>query len=199
MIAVTWDLGGRVPNLTVGGGLYTPSGYPFRDMTNGYQLQSDPAANYDGAPPATRYDIMKQESALLLPSIAAAYRITPDLDVGVRLTAGNFKSTTQVIVWGTPANWEEDVKKDVLFTADVKDAFLPAAGLGASYRIGPNIELGANWTSPVVIKAKGTAVTVRGPGNDPTRVIGAVPDANARCDKGGTDAEQKAASASSYR
>ncbi len=192
VIAVSWDLGGRVPNLTVGGGLNTPSGYPFRDMTNGYQFQTDASASFDAAPPATRYDIMTQESALLFPSLAAAYRITPDLDVGVRLTAGNFKSKTQVVVWGTPANWEEDVKKDVLFTADVKDGFIPAAGIGASYRIGPSIELGASWSSPIVIKSQGTAVTARGPGNDPTRTTGPVPDAMARCAKGGTLEEQKA-------
>jgi long-subunit fatty acid transport protein len=192
VVAVSWDLGGRVPNLTIGGGLYTPSGYPFRDMTNGYQFQTDPAANYDGAPPPTRYDIMTQESALLFPSVAAAYRITPDLDIGVRLTAGNFKSKTQVVVWATPNNWEEDVKKDAMLTADVSDGFIPAAGIGVSYRIGPNIELGANWTSPIVIKSHGTATSLKGPGNDPSLELGAVPDANARCAKGGTMEESKA-------
>jgi long-subunit fatty acid transport protein len=191
VIAVSWDLGGRVPGLTLGGGLYTPSGYPFRDMSNGYEFQTAPGAN-NTAPPPTRYDVMTQESALLFPSIAAAYRITPDLDVGVRLTAGNFKSKTQVVVWGTPANWEEDVSKDALFTADVKDSFIPAAGLGATYRIGPNIELGANWSSPIVIKSQGTAVSLRGPGNDPLRTIGPLPDDVARCAKGGTVEEQKA-------
>jgi len=192
VIAVTSDLGGRVPGLTIGGGLYTPSGYPFRDMTQGYQFQTDPNANYAVAPPPTRYDVMTQESALLLPSLAAAYRITPDLDVGVRLTAGNLKSKTQVVVWGTPYNVDEDVKNDALFTADVKDGFIPAAGLGATYRIGPNIELGANWTSPVVIKAKGTAQSLKGPSVDPARQIGAVPDAEALCETGGDMTKQKA-------
>lgn len=189
VITVTSDLGGRVPGLTIGGGLYTPSGYPFRDMSQGYTFNGETDAV---APPPTRYDIMTQESALLLPSLAAAYRITPDLDVGVRLTAGNLKSKTQVVVWGTPGNVEEDIKKDALFTADVKDPFIPSMGLGATYRIGPNVELGANWTAPVSIKAKGTAKSVRGPSVDMSRQIGNVPDAEAICETGGTMAEQKA-------
>lgn len=192
VLVVSWDLGGRVPNLTLAGGLYTPSGYPFRDMTNGYQFQTSATANFDEAPPPTRYDVMTQESALLLPSIAAAYRITPDLDVGARFTAGNLKSKTQVVVWGTPGNVEEDIKKDALFTADVKDSFIPAFGLGATYRIGPSIELGASFTSPVVIKAKGTAQSQRGPSVDMSRQIGPVPDSMAICQTGGTMEQQRA-------
>ncbi|HUS29366.1 MAG TPA: outer membrane protein transport protein, partial [Kofleriaceae bacterium] len=192
VIVITSDLGDRVPGLTIGGGLYTPSGYPFRDMSQGYQFQTDPNADYSVAPPPTRYDVMTQESALLLPSVAAAYRITPDLDVGVRLTAGNLKSKTQVVVWGTPGNVEEDIKKDALFTADVKDGFIPAAGLGVTYRATPNIELGANWTSPVVVRAKGTAKSVRGASVDMSRSIGNVPDSEAKCETGGTMTEQKA-------
>lgn len=189
VIVVTSDLGGRVPHLTIGGGLYTPSGYPFRDMSQGYDFNNE---SDSVAPPATRYDIMKQESALLLPSIAAAYRVTPDLDLGVRLTAGNLKSTTTVVVWGTPGNVDEDIKNDALFTADVKDPFIPTMGLGANYRIGKNIELGAQWTAPVNIRAKGTAKSLKGPSVDPARQIGNVPDDQAICEAGGTMTEQKA-------
>jgi long-subunit fatty acid transport protein len=192
VVAVSWDLGGRVPNLSVAAGLFTPSGYPFRDMSQGYQFQTDPGANYNDAPPPTRYDIMQQESAALLPSIAAAYRILPELDVGVRLTAGNVKSKTTVVVWGTPGNVEEDIKKDALFTAEVKDSFVPGAGIGATYRVGPSIELGASWNSPLVIRTKGTAQSLRGPGNDPSRQIGPRPDAEAQCEPGGTMEKQKA-------
>jgi long-subunit fatty acid transport protein len=192
ILAVAWDLGGRVPGLAVAAGLYTPSGYPFRDMTNGYVFQTDAAADFSVAPPPTRYDIMQQESALLLPSLAAAYRITPDLDVGVRLTAGNLKSKTSAVVWGTPGNVEEDIKKDALFTAEVSDGFIPAAGIGVTYRIGPAIELGASWSSPIVVKAKGTAQSARGPGNDASRQIGPVPDAEAVCEPGGTMEKQMA-------
>lgn len=191
VLAVAWDLGGRVPGLAVAGGLYTPTGYPFRDMSQGYDFQRD-VTNDNIAPPPTRYDIMKQESAMLLPSIAAAYRITPDLDVGVRFTAGNLNSKTTVVVWGTPYNVDEDIRNDSLFTAEVKDPFIPTGGLGATYRIGPNLELGANFTAPVVIKAKGTAKSIKGPSTDQSKVIGPVPDAMAKCATGGTMEEQKA-------
>jgi len=180
----------QVEGLTVAGGLYTPQGYPFRDMSNGYDFQTSETASFDARPPATRYDVMTQESALLLPSIAVAYRVLPDLDVGARFTAGNLKSKTQVVVWGTPGNVEEDVKKDALFTADVKDSFIPAFGLGATYRIGPSIELGAAWTSPINIRAKGTAESARGPGNDPGREIG--PSMTPICSDGGSFEKQKA-------
>jgi long-subunit fatty acid transport protein len=191
VLVVAWDLGGRVPGLAIAGGLYTPSGYPFRDMSNGYDFERDVTTD-SIAPPPTRYDIMHQESALLLPSIGAGYRITPDLDVGARFTAGNLKSKTQVVVWGTPFNVDEDIRNDSIFTADVADGFIPTGGLGATYRIGPTIELGANWTAPVVIKAKGTAKSVKGPSTDQSKVIGPLPDAMATCSKGGTFEEQKA-------
>ncbi len=194
VIVVSWDLGDRIPGLTTAVGLYTPSGYPFRDMSQGFEFDAvvDPNTDSTIAPPPTRYDVWKQESALLLPSIAFAYRILPELSVGVRLTAGNLKSKTQVVVWGTPGNVEEDIKKDALFTADVKDGFIPAAGIGANYRIGRNIELGANWTSPVAIHATGTAQSLRGSSVDQTRQVGPVPDADAVCETGGTMEAQKA-------
>lgn len=184
----------QVKGLTIAGGLYTPSGYPFRDMSQGFDFEpvADPNTPSTNAPPPTRYDVWTQESALLLPSIAVAYRVLPDLDIGARFTAGRLKSKTQVVVWGTPGNVEEDVKKDALFTADVSDGFIPGAGLGATYRIGSSIELGAAWTSPLVIRAKGTAESLRGSGNDASRVIGPIADAESICATGGTMAQQKA-------
>jgi long-subunit fatty acid transport protein len=182
----------QVRGLTLAAGLFTPQAYPFRDLSQGFKFETSDTGNFDVAPPPTRYDVWTQESALLMPSIAAAYRILPNLDVGARFTAGNFKTKTQVVVWGTPGNVEEDIKKDALFTADVKDNFIPALGLGATYRIGPSIELGAQWTSPIVIKAKGTARSLRGPANDESKQIGPVPDDMAICQTGGTMEEQRA-------
>lgn len=191
VVAVAWDLGGRVPGLAIAGGLYTPTGYPFRDMSQGYDFERD-ASSDTIAPPPTRYDVMRQESALLLPTIAAAYRVMPDLDIGARFTVGNLKNKTTVMVWGTPANVDEDVRHDSLFTADVSDSFIPTGGIGALYRIGPNVELGANYSLPIVIRAKGSATSIKGPSTDQTKVVGPVPDAQARCAPGGTFEEQKA-------
>ncbi len=194
IVAVVTDLGGKVPNLRLAAGLFAPSGYPFRDMTGGWKFPTagDPNADVNTPPPPSRYDILTQESRLLLPSIAASYRILPQLDVGARFTAGSVQSKSQVAVWGTPVNVAESVNQDSLFTADVKDGFIPAFGIGVTYRPTPAIEIGANFNSPIVIKASGTAVSAKAPGVDTARVVGPLPDDQAACATGGTFEEQKA-------
>ena len=196
VVAVVSDLGGVVPNLHVAAGLFTPQGYPFRDMSNGYKFQTVEAnVPGAGAPPPSRYDVLEQEAALLLPSVAAAYRVHPNLDLGARFSAGNFTNKTTVAVWGVPTSVEESILTDSMFTADVKDSFVPTFGLGLAYRPTPEIEIGASYTSPIVIDAKGTAVTASGPDvtlNGNPIEVGPVPDAMAACAPGGTMAEQKA-------
>lgn len=159
VIAIATDLGGRVSNLHLAGGLFAPNAYPFRDMTNGYAFNG----NFATPPPATRYDILKQEGAVLLPSIAASYRITPQLDAGIRLTWGIAQLKSTVALWGAPDNYEENVKNDGTLAVDVSDNFIPAAGLGITYRPTPNIELGASWNSMAVIQARGTGQSELGP------------------------------------
>ena len=193
VVAVVTDLNGKVPNLRLAVGLYAPSGYPFRDMSAGYKFPS--AANPgdpNAAPPPTRYDILEQESKLLLPTIAASYRILPELDVGARFTAGNLQSKSVVAVWGTPVNVTESVNQDSLFTAEVSDGFIPAFGIGATYRPTPNIEVGAVYNSAFVIRAKGTAQSVKGPGVSKNTTLGPIPDAMTSCATGGTFEKQKA-------
>ena len=194
VIAVVSDLNGAVPNLRVAAGIYAPSGYPFRNMTAGYKFPrlDDPDANTDAAPPPTRYDILEQESRLLLPSLAASYRILPELDIGARFTAGNVQSKSTVAVWGTPFNVVERPGDDSLFSTEVKDGFIPAFGLGLTYRPTPAIEIGANYSSAIVIKAKGTATSAKGVNVSPVRVIGPLPDDMTSCDTGGTFEQQKA-------
>jgi long-subunit fatty acid transport protein len=182
VIAVVSDLNGVVPGLHVALGLYAPSGYPFRDMTNGYPLERF-AQDTGIKAPGSRYDVLTSESALIFPSIAAAYRILPQLDVGARFSAGNAKAKTSVAVWGTPGNVDESIRHDTLFSADVKDKFVPAFGLGATYRPTPNIELGAVYNSSATLRTEGTARSVKGPGVDTAREVGPIPadfDAGAR-------------------
>ena len=187
VVAVVTDLGGRLGDARLALGLYAPQGYPFRDMTAGYKfpVAGDPNADLTSAPPPTRYDIMTQESRLLLPTIAAAYRLSPKLDLGARFTAGSVQSKSVVAVWGTPFNVGESVANDSLFTADVKDGFIPGFGLGFAYRPSANLEIGFNYSSSLVIKAKGTASSVKGPGVSADRAIGPVPDEMASCQTGG--------------
>ncbi len=159
IIAVVSDLGGAVKGLHVAAGIYAPNGYPFRDMSNGYVFNGD----FNTAPPPTRYDVIKQEGAILLPSIAASYRITPQLDVGGRFTLGFADTDTTTTVWGTPGNVTEDVQSDSLFRLKAKDSFIPAFGLGVTYRPTPNLEIGAAYNSQVTVHAKGTATSEKGP------------------------------------
>lgn len=185
VLVVASDLGGMVNGLRVAAGLYAPNAYPFRDMSGGYQFNGD----LNAPPPPTRYDIVEQEAAVILPSIAASYRILPNLDVGVRLSWGfaNLKST--VAVWGRSGNFEEDVKKDGLLTADASDSFVPAAGIGVAWRPTPHLEVGAAWSSMAVVQAKGTAQSLLGPNAAPTGsevTIHPVDDQIARCAPGGT-------------
>ncbi|MBL9015202.1 MAG: outer membrane protein transport protein [Myxococcales bacterium] len=194
VVAVVSDLMGKVCGLRIAAGLYAPTGYPFRDMSQGYQFPSvanglDPNAV---APPPTRYDVLKQESKLLLPTIAASYRILPELDVGARFTAGNLETKSQVAVWGTPVNVTESVAQDSLFTAEVSDGFIPAFGIGATYRPTPNIEVGAVYNSPFIIRAKGTAQSIKGPGVSRNTSLGPIPDDMVSCATGGTFEKQKA-------
>lgn len=199
VIGIVSDLGGKVPHLSAGFGLYAPNAYPFRRMNNvgGQNYFIETNGNYDfpafGAPPPpTRYDIVEQEGAVILPSLVAAYRVLPNLDVGARLSVGFAKVKSTIAVWGSPANLTEWIKGDGLFTLDAKDSLVIAGGLGAAYRIGKNIELGANFTPQTNITAKGNAHAVNGPNvslnGEPFMVS---PSGSTRCEAGGTNQFQK--------
>ncbi len=187
------EFGGHVPGLHVAVGLYAPNAYPFRDMCT--QLPTGGCQKYvfngdfNIPPPVTRYDIMSQDAAVILPSLGVAYSILPELDVGGRLSVGNATLKSKTAIWGIPGNYEEDVKKDGQFEVDASDYFVPAFGLGVTYRPTPNIELGLNYSSQIDIHASGNAHAVNGPS---VNINGTVPTIeppdpqNARCAKGGT-------------
>jgi long-subunit fatty acid transport protein len=194
LVAVISDLGGRIKGLHVAAGVYAPNSYPFRDMATcpagqacyHYQFNSD-----DRAPLPTRYDIMKQDAAIILPSVAVAYSVLPELDLGARFSAGfaQLKSTTAV--WANPANYEEYVKSDGVISVDAKDSFIPEVSFGATYRPTPFLEFGARYTSELDIHAKGTAASLNGPaaniGGNPIEVVPTQPGME-RCAPGGVDA-----------
>jgi long-subunit fatty acid transport protein len=199
VIAVLSDLGGRIPGLHVGAGIYAPNAYPFRDLCTElsggcqkYQFGDNPNI----PPPPSRYDVMKQDAAVFLPSLAAAYRILPELDVGLRGSWGfaNLKSTTAL--WGSAdPNYEENIKKDGVINADVSDSFVFGYGLGATYRPTPSLELAANYSSELDIYGKGTATSQLGPSAGLPGLmttIGPKPDNEATCARGGTPDALKA-------
>lgn len=201
VVAVISDLGGKIEGLHVAAGIYAPNAYPFRDMSQGYHFCSDvthaasTCPDLQKPPPATRYDIITQEAAVILPSVAVAYSVTKQLDLGARFSAGfaNLKSTTAI--WGQ-ANFEEWVESDGIINISAKDNFVPAFGFGATFRPTPEIEVAANWASQIDIHAKGTATAQNGPNVAVAMqvpVIGPPPDgAPTICAAGGTFAAQKA-------
>ena len=192
VVAVVTDLGGRVPGLHVAVGLYAPNAYPFRNMSNVDGVSwsfSQTDFNRTTPPPPTRYDIINQQAAVLLPSLAIAYRIAPQIDVGVRLSAGFASLKSTVALWGIPLNYEEYVKKDGVITLDATSSVFPSAGAGATFHVTPAFDIAANYTSEIDIHGKGTAVSTNGPDVNLAGaqvLIEPVPDSAARCAPGGT-------------
>src|SRR6266850_1502942 len=171
VIAVSTDLGDRIPGLRVAVGIYAPNAYPFRDMNkvNGQNyFAPNSAGAYDfpafgSPPPPSRYDVIHQEAAIILPSLAVGYRALPQLDVGARFSAGFATIKSGAAVWGMPANYEENVKQDGLITVNAKANFIPQYSFGATYHATPNLDVAARYTSELDIHAKGTAQSINGP------------------------------------
>jgi long-subunit fatty acid transport protein len=199
VFAVISDLGGRVPGLHLGFGVYAPNSYPFRDLctqqSSGcqkYVFNSDPNV----PPPSTRYDVMKQDAVVIIPSLVAAYRVLPQLDVGLRLSAAYARLKSTTALWASVLpNYEEDVQKDGVLAVDATDGFVPGFGLGVTFRPTPNLEFGANYSSEFDLHTKGTATSQLGPSAGVPGIpvtTGPVDDSEARCATGGTPQALKA-------
>ncbi len=198
VIAITSDLGKVVPGLTVAAGLYAPNSYPFRRMCTEqpgggcrpYTFNGDP----NEAPSPARYDIVEQDALLLMPTIAASYRITDKLDVGARFGVGRAHIDSKIHVWGKPGNLVEDVGGDGLFHIEGEDNFVPGFGVGAAFRPTANIELAAVYNSKLTLGAKGWAHAELGPRTGATGIdvmVAPLPDEAARCGTGGTAERQR--------
>ncbi len=203
LIGIVSDLNGAIPKLHVGFSVYAPNAYPFRNLNNvngqPYYFK-DPSTgafsfpSFGNAPPPTRYDIVNQSAAIVLPTIAAAYSILPNLDVGARFSAGFAQLQSTVAVWGL-TNYEENPKQDGLVTIDATDKFVTTYGFGATYRPLPNLELAAQWSAPIDIHGEGNAYSANGPDvtlNGTAVSVTPKPDAMTNCAKGGTAAALKA-------
>jgi long-subunit fatty acid transport protein len=199
-IAIVSDLGGAVPGLHVGGGLYTTNAYPDRNMNyvNGRPYFTIENGTYTfpafgDPPPPTRYDIIDQTAVIISPAIAASYRVLPQLDIGARFQLGFAHLKSTVAIWGGLANYDEDVKKDGVFNLDAKGTTY-GFGVGANFRATPNIEIGLHYNEQMDIQAKGDAVAANGPGvslNNQPVVVLPVDDDAARCATGGTPEKLK--------
>lgn len=184
LIAMGSDLGRSVPGLHVGLGVMAPNAYPGRSLGADY-LFEDPNA----PPPASRYDIVEQEAATVLPSLALAYAVGDVLSVGVRLSWGFADIKASNYTWALP-NYADWVAADGLFTLEARDNFVPGFGAGVLYRPIDRVELGVSYSSALHVAATGTGTTVLGSyAADPTnggvedRII---PEQLWDCAQGGT-------------
>ena len=166
MISVAIDLEKQVKGLHVAFGLVAPTAYPVRDFSaDDWTINEDDA---DRPPPPSRYDIVHQEAAVVMPSLAAGYRINDKLDVGGRFTWGvaNLKAST--FTWRAQ-NYEEWTGADAFFDVETKDNFVPGFGLGVLFRPSDAIEVGLSWDSQMNVHAKGTGLGV--PSNQTQPVV----------------------------
>ena len=156
VIGVASDLGSPDSGLVVAAGVITPHGYPEREFTPDYEFEADGVA-----PPPQRYDVMRQNAVKVGPSVAAAYRVNEDLDVGARFTWGVAHIEATSYLWGL-RNYEEHVARDGYFDVQATDYFVPNFGLGLRYRPTSFLEVGASYASAAKANARGEGVAVLG-------------------------------------
>ena len=143
----------RVGGWTVAAGLLAPQGYGARDY---------PALMDGGLPAPQRYDTITQRGLVALPSIGAGFR-SGRWRAGVRLSWGVARAQSTSASHGI-INDPEDPSFDVVSSLDADDRFVPAAGAGVQLDLGDGAELGVAWTSPIPVRARGTATSQLGPG-----------------------------------
>jgi long-chain fatty acid transport protein len=148
LIAVASDLGGSVPGLRVALGVMAPNAYPGRNFGE-YQLE-DPGV----PPPPQRYDVVDQEAATVLPSIAASYSIGDTIDIGARFSWGFASLQATTYTWAL-RNFSESVDNDGEFRLDVKDNFVPGFGAGVLFRPVRALEIGLAYSSALDVNARG--------------------------------------------
>lgn len=185
LVALSTDLGLDLP-LTFGVGVYAPQGYPSRAFPETWSTGGDAG---DPAPGPQRYDVIKQDVIVALPSVAVGWRPVSWAAVGARLSWGVVNLRHRSALWAFE-NFQEDPGLDGVFDADVSDGFVPGAGVGVLLDPFSFLTLALSWDSPMAVDAKGSGAATLGPGvgfagvqddiepvNDP---------AQARCGVGGT-------------
>lgn len=191
VVAVTSDLGGAVPHLRVGAGLYAPNSYPSRELcthqASGACTKEDFNGDPNVLPSPARYDVVSRDAVLVMPTLAASYRVMPKLDVGARFGWGFANAKSQIHLWSAARNVVEDVGGDSLLRVNGKDNFVPSYGAGLTFRPTPELELAAVYNSEIHIDTKGTASTELGPrsGSGVPVMVVPIDDEFAACEKGG--------------
>lgn len=140
-VAVTWKPR-TLPRLTIAGGVWTPYLGVNSWRENGPQRYSDVTLN---------------GSLLAVPEIAAAYRVTDSLSVGVGLQDMIVRFRSRVVLSGcTELNCApEDPSFDALSEVKTTTAFTPSAIVGATYATGA-IRMGLAVQLPFYVRSSGT-------------------------------------------
>lgn len=147
MVAVTSDLG--LDRVTFALGAYGPSGVPNRTYPLGVE----------GKPSPARYDLVQSRSILVLPTAAAAIRVTDALDVGiaahlVAVSADELSvSSSETSTTLCPNHEYRPCDSAGRLRAT---GYSAAASLGALLRPSPWLALGVNVRTAATVAATGT-------------------------------------------
>lgn len=112
----------------------------------------------EGAPAATRYDLVQSRSTVLLPTLSAGYRVTPGLDVGLSMHAAVAHFAETRISYADVG----DACKNVEYQPCDRPSSLAAnatsfgATLGALARPTPNLAFGLSVRTPIHLEGDGT-------------------------------------------
>jgi long-subunit fatty acid transport protein len=155
----------KIGNLALGQGVFAPAAVPNRDFPCLVEDRCQISAN--GAPLPARYDIVDQHALTLFPSLAVAYRVHPQVDVGVRVSWGLASVEARNFPWALP-NRAENPRAETDFEMSVSDNFVPTFGAGVLFRPTDFLEVGAAYASASKIRAKGTGNATFGDQVSPT-------------------------------
>jgi long-subunit fatty acid transport protein len=173
-------------------GLYAPQAFPNRDFP--CLTVTDCTVDAAGTAAPQRYDIVHQESIIAFPSLALAYRLLPQLDLGARASWGFATVKARNFTWAT-INHGEDPGYDGDFQASATDSMVLSFGFGALYRPTNFLEIGAAFSTGGKVRSKGNGTATLGSKvqfvNLHPIIEPVTPDAAAACERGGTVPELK--------
>jgi long-chain fatty acid transport protein len=153
---------GYFDRFTIAAGVFGPSGVGNRTYPLGVS----------GAPSAARYDVVQAKTFVALPTLAFAYRVTDEIDLGVGLHAViasfDLTSVSSTDISRALCPTVEYVGCDAQ-TRVQTTAFTYAGSLGAMWHPSPSFAMGLNVRSPITIDSEGTA-NASAPAVTPTTV-----------------------------
>ena len=147
-LAMSTDFG-SLDRFTVAAGVFSPP-----DVGN----RTFPIA-VRGAPSPSRYDFVQSAGSMYFPTVSAAYRVTPWLDVGLsaHLVLAKFEQTS-IVYADASSNLCPNVEYQPCDSRATLDASATsfAATFGALARPTPNIGIGLTLRTPITLSGSGT-------------------------------------------